>query len=349
MSLEEGLAMKRVLRTAPIHVLVLALLVLMPIGLGAQTKTTFCASWIINVERAYAIAALDKGFFKAQGLDVDYVRGYGSGDTFKRVGTGGCDIAETAAGPVVLGRAKALMAKLVAMQSHKFEESLYFFADSGVQTPKDLLGRRVTGGPKASSNTQMFPIFARANGIDPSKVEMVYMTADATIPALASGKVDAAVGYHRTRPSYEKAARQAGKKLQLIIWADHGLDLYSGGITASDETIAKKGDFILRFLRGMFEGMAWSLKNPEATIDLYVKKHPEFDKETGLETFRLVQDFWFDSYYPKEGLGHMNREKMVKTIRVTLEAAEVQASLTPEDVMTNEFVDRLPRQLRFPK
>lgn len=341
--------MKRVLRSAPIHVLVFTLLVLVPTGLGAQTKTTFCASWIINVERAYAIAALEKGFFKAQGLDVDYVRGYGSGDTFKRVATGSCDIAETAAGPVVLGRAKGLMAKLVAMQSHKFEESLYFFANSGIRAPKDLLGKRVTGGPKASSNTQMFPIFARANGIDPSKVEMVFMGADATIPALAAGKVDATVGYHRTRPSYEKAAKQAGKELRMIVWADHGLDLYSGGITAPDEAIAKKGDFILRFLNGMFQGMAWSLKNLEGTIDLYGKKYPEFDKATGLETFRLVQDFWFDSYYQKEGLGLMNREKMAKTMQVTLEAAGVQAALRPEDVMTNEFVDRLPRELRFPR
>ena len=315
----------------------------------AQKKTTFCASWIINAERAMHIISVEKGYFKAEGLDVNYIRGFGSGDTFKRLGAGACDIAETAAGAVVLGRVKGIPAKLVAMQSHKLEETLYYFVGSGIKSPKDLEGKRVTGGPKAASNTLMFPLFARANGIDSSKVQLLYMSPAVKISSFAAGKVDAVVSYHRSLPSYEKAAGQVGKKLKIMLFADHGIDIYSQGITASDKAIATRGDFVHRFLRAIFRGMADSLRDPEGTVDLYLKKIPGASRKLSLQTFRLVQDFWFDSHYKKGGVGHINRKKMAETIRLTLGSRGMKTSLTPDDFMTNQFIDRLPRELRFPR
>ncbi|MBI2880163.1 MAG: ABC transporter substrate-binding protein [Candidatus Tectomicrobia bacterium] len=315
----------------------------------AQAAATYCAAWIISPSYAPLVAAVEKGFFKAEGLDVKYVRGHGSSDTFKRVGLGSCDIGQAAAGAAVLGRAKGVRGKLVAMMSHKLEETLYFFADSGIHSPKDLEGKRVTGGPKASSNSLMFPLFARANGVDASKVQMVYMTPGAVISSLASGKVDATIAYHRMVPNYEKAAGQIGKKIKMIVWADNGLDLYSEGIVASDENIATKGDLIVRFLRGQFRGMADSLRDPEGAVELLVKRHPGHSPQASLANLRLVQEFWFDRLYEKEGLGHINPRKMAGSIEATLKVSGIEKTLAPEDVMTNQFIDQLPRELRFPR
>ena len=342
--------MRNVRRTAQMLILILILVAMVwavPRAL-AQKQTTFCASWVINAERAMHILSVKKGYFKAEGLDVKYVRGYGSGDAFKRVGAGSCDIAETAGGAVVLGRAKGIPAKLVAMQSHKFEETLFFFAGSGINSPKDLEGKRVTGGPKAASNTLMFPLFAKANNIDLSKVGIIYMSPGAKAASLAAGKVDALASYHRSRPRLDKASKQVGKDIKMMVYADYGVDLYSGGITASDATIANKGEFVLGFLRGLFRGMAESLKDPEGTIDLFMKEHGG-SRVFSIRTLKLVQDFWFDRYYKKEGLGHVNEKKMADTIRLTLGARGVKGSLSPGDVMTNRFIDQVPRKWRFPK
>lgn len=318
-------------------------------GALAQTPITFCASWVINSQRAHVIVAIEKGYFKTEGLDVNFVRGSGSGDTFRRVGIGNCLFGEATAGAAVLGRANNIRAKLIAMQSHKLEETLFFFADSGIQSPKDLEGKRITGGPKQSSNVLMFPIFGRLNGIDLSKVQMVYMNPASVIPSQGAGAVDASIGFYRARAAYEKAARQAGKQLRWIRYADAGMDLYQDGVTASDETIANQGDLIVRFLRGLFRGIVFTLQNPEEAVDIYMKRYPGESREFSLQTVRLTQESLFDKHYDKDGYGHMNREKMANTLRVTLEAHGKQPGLTLQDVMTNQFIDRLPRELRFPR
>ncbi|MBI2881433.1 MAG: ABC transporter substrate-binding protein [Candidatus Tectomicrobia bacterium] len=318
-------------------------------GAWAQTPVLFCASWVINAERTHVIVALDKGYFKAEGLDVDFVRGSGSGDTFRRVGIGSCRFGETAAGAAILGRAQGVRGKLVAIHGSRMEETVYFFTGSGIQSPKDLEGKRLAGGPKQSSNVLMFSVLARVNGIDLSKVQMVHGSPGAVIPSLGAGQADAALSYYRSRTAFEKVAQQAGKELRWMRFVDHGLDLYQDGITASDETIAKQGDLIIKFLRGLYRGIANALNDPEGAVDIYMKHYPGQSREFSLRTLRLTQEGLFDKHYAKEGFGRINREKMASTLRTTLEAYGAQHTLTPEDVMTNRFIDQLPRDLRFPK
>lgn len=313
----------------------------------AQDKVTFCEAWTIYGRHAPTVAGIARGIFRAEGIEVTHHRGFGSGDTFKRVATATCDYGEAGAGPAALGRVKGIKAKLIAMPMAKFTESTYYFAESGINAPKDIEGKRLTGGPKASSDILMWPIFARANGIDPSKVEVVYMDAGAKPAALGAGKVDVVIDFYSQLPRYEKVAKEIGKKLVTLIWADHGLDLYSNGVIASDETVTKKKDLTLRLLRAYYKGQIWAYQNREAAIDLFLKKYPEQDRAGALQAQDLYFWHFFDGITDKEGFGKINREKMARTIQVTLESSEIKERLAPEELYTNEFVDRLARELLF--
>ena len=43
----------------------------------------------------------------------------------------------------------------------------------------------------------------------------------------------------------------------------------------------------------------------------------------------------------------MDRQKMDKTIKIVLAASGVEKKLDPSELYTNEFVDRVPKSLRF--
>lgn len=324
-----------------------ALLLLSPEALAAPTKVRFCAAWIVYGQDAFITAGIDRGNFKAEGLDVDFVRGFGSGDSYKRAGTGECDIGTAGAGPAALGRAQGIKAKEIMMQTAKFMETLFYFAETGIKTPKDLEGRKITGGPKASSDILMFPIFAKANGIDMSKVQVLYMEAGVKPPSLGAGAVDVTIDFHSNRPRYAKVAKQAGKTLVSLLWADQGVDLYTNGLVASDENIAKRKDQIQRFLRAFYKALDWGFKNREAAMDLFLKRYPEQGRADSLEALDIHFMHYFDENTDKNGVGHMDREKMARTIQITLESSGVKTKVAPEDLYTNEFVEKLPKELRF--
>ena len=45
----------------------------------ARDKVTFTLSWVPQASNAYAYIAKSKGFWSKRGIDVDIVRGFGSG------------------------------------------------------------------------------------------------------------------------------------------------------------------------------------------------------------------------------------------------------------------------------
>lgn len=320
----------------------------LPAGVyAADTKVNFCASWIIYGAYTPYVAGIERGIFKAEGLDVTLHRGHGSGDTFKKVAVGSCDYGDAAAGAAGLGRVSGVKAKEIYMTAASLQDANYYFEDVRIKTPKDFEGKRITGGPKASSNTLMWPIFARANGIDTGKVEVVYMSPAAKFQSLLAGKVDMIIAFHDNVFAYQTAAQGKGKKLAVQLWADHGIDIYGNGLTASDETIAGKKDATMRFLRGYVGSLQWAYQNREAAVDIFVKKHPEHKRESALKSMEVLFYHMFDKYTDKFGLGHMNPDKAARTVNMTLEGSGLQTKLDPSEAFTNEFVKRLPEDRRF--
>src|SRR5262249_42220882 len=80
-----------------------ALAVLLPAGLAlgpgvfgpaqAADQVTLALDWIVNGTHAGYFVALDKGFYAGNNLDVSIARGYGSGDTIKRLAAGRANFA----------------------------------------------------------------------------------------------------------------------------------------------------------------------------------------------------------------------------------------------------------------
>ena len=55
----------------------------------AADQVNLALDWVVDGVHANYFVALDKGFYKDAGLDVTVSRGFGSGDTVKRVASGG--------------------------------------------------------------------------------------------------------------------------------------------------------------------------------------------------------------------------------------------------------------------
>lgn len=104
----------------------------------------FITDFGYNGRHSYFYVALDKGYYKAEGLNVTILRGQGSIDAIKKVASGAATIGFADAGALVLARSNdAIPVKLLAVVYAKPPHAIFALAESGIKTAKDLEGKMV--------------------------------------------------------------------------------------------------------------------------------------------------------------------------------------------------------------
>ena len=132
---------------------------------SAQEKFTFALNWFAVGDHAAYWVALDKGYYKAKGLDVTLENSKGSGDSIAKVDTGRADAGLADAAVVIASVGRGTTIKTVGMVFDKTPLNIFSLKSKPLAKPKDLEGTTL-GAPPGDSQRQMFPAFAKVNGID---------------------------------------------------------------------------------------------------------------------------------------------------------------------------------------
>ena len=134
----------------------------------AAESVSFALDWVVNGTHAGYFVAKEKGYYSDAGLDVTLARGFGSGDTVKRVASGTATFGLADTGAIIAARANEdVPVRIVAMIYDRASLGLIYLAESGIKKPKDLEGRAI-GRSASGASVNMFPGFLKANNIDRS-------------------------------------------------------------------------------------------------------------------------------------------------------------------------------------
>src|ERR1043165_2907606 len=155
---------------------------------SAQTAIKFSLDFKFEGPAAPFVVAIDKGYFKAEGLDVTIDSAGGSLEPINRVASGAYDMGFRDITPRTEFRAAdpGTPIKAVFMVDNKPAFSIVGRKSRGVSAPKDLEGKKL-GAPPPDGAYAQWPIFVQANGIDASKVTIVSVGFPVPGPMLASG------------------------------------------------------------------------------------------------------------------------------------------------------------------
>ena len=248
----------------------LVLLVLAASGAGdlaAQApppqKVVFALNWFPVGDHAAYWVALEKGYYRQRGLDVDLQNSKGSGDSIAKVDSGRADVGLADSAVVIAASARGAKVKVVGMVFDKSPLNVWSRKEAPITKPKDLEGKSVAA-PPGDGQRQMFPAFARLNNIDQTKVTWVNVEPAAKVPALAEKRVDAVADYTTGLPFYEKAV---GKGNAIMLpWADHGFDMYSMSIIASEKTMKERAPMLRAFLEASYLGWRDVMSDPKSAL-----------------------------------------------------------------------------------
>src|SRR5215468_9201865 len=167
-------------------------------------KFTFALNWFAVGDHAAYWVALDKGYYRAKGLDVELQNSKGSGDSIAKVDTGRADVGLADAVVVIPRVAQGAKIKIVGAVFDLTPLNIWTRKDTGITKPKDLEGK-LLAAPPGDAQRQLFPAFAKMNGIDESKVKWLTIEPAAKFVALSEKRADAVPDYTTGEPFYVKA------------------------------------------------------------------------------------------------------------------------------------------------
>ncbi|HFD39823.1 MAG TPA: hypothetical protein ENJ31_08290 [Anaerolineae bacterium] len=150
---------------------------------------------------------------------------------------------------------------------------LFALADSGIQKPQDLVGRRVA--IKSEGWRQTIHETLANVGVDPAEIVEVEVKSDA-IQMLYDGDVDVWTGYVHDEPV---ETQLAGYDVNLIFPGDYGVGAYEGLLCVSQETLEQNSDLVARFMRATLRGWQYAIEHPDEAAEVIAKWDPDHSLE----------------------------------------------------------------------
>lgn len=309
----------------------------------ALDSATYSTGWIPLPRDAGFFVARDLGWYKAAGLDIKLVRGFGGSAVAKDVAAGAIEMGHADPRSVIKLRNQGGDLKNLGVIHAKGVYAIYSLKGNGITKPKDLEGRRL-GAPAGETVFVNLPALAAANNVDMSKIVHVPMSPQAMVPSLAAGKVDAITLFTISYPIVKRAVGKHGKEPVAIPFSDFGVNVYPVGIVAREKTIREKRRLVDRFMKTSMKSLAWSVENPKGALDIFLKSAPTTNRKVAEAIWRLTVEHLLTPESKNLGIGHMTFDKWERTLAVVKQTSKETINVKAADLYTNEFLPEL-----FPK
>jgi NitT/TauT family transport system substrate-binding protein len=317
---------------------------------AAQTKLKVVLNWKYQGPQGMFFLADDRGYFKAEGIEVQLDQGNGSGGVPALVGNGTYDVGFGDMNALIEMAAKkpddAPIAVYIMYNQPPF--AIAVKADGPIKTAKDLEGKAI-GGPANDGALKLFPAFCKIAKIDCTGVKLSNMQPNLRENMLMQGQVDGTFGYVNTIRFSAKLAKIDDDKIRYIKYSDYGMDLYSNAIIVPKKMVKEKPELVKGFLRALNKGMLDSIKEPEASVAAVAKREPLINIK--LERERFDATFADEMNHPeikKIGLGNVDEERLKRSIDIMVDALALPRSPAVSEVWNGSFLPpaaELPHKL----
>jgi NitT/TauT family transport system substrate-binding protein len=237
-------------------------------------KLTVRFTWKLKGEYAPLFVALDKGYYKAEGLDVDLAEGSGAQTVFKLLASGAEKVGYGPAVAAASSISAGLPIKVVAVYQTKTPMGVIAFPDVALKSPRDLEGKRLAVTVGETFGDMLRP-FTTKNGVDLEKIKLVQMDNSARTAQFLGRNIDVLSVYLSNElPVLEK---RTGVKFNILKVADHGLELLGASLIVNSDFAERDPETVRKLLRATEKGYRDAMADPVQSAKIMAKymKVPE--------------------------------------------------------------------------
>ena len=247
-------------------------------------KFPFRLNWTLYGEHAPFFVARDKGFYAAEGLEVEIQEGSGSTTVAQLVANSTSPVAYVDAATMMRGVTNGMPVKAVGVTLQQSPMAFIYRADAARPTKiSEIKGSRIaiTAG---DASLAIFTAFMGKLGMKLEDVQMITVANPASKEqAVLAKQADALLGYFMDQGP--RMQLQTGVKMGWTRLYDMaGVTTLSSAIIANNSWMqeAKNQDLLRRFLRASQRGWQYSFDNRAEAADIFRKSAPVFTQEIAL-------------------------------------------------------------------
>lgn len=256
---------------------------------AAETAIAFSLDRTIDGSAAPFLLPLDRGWYRAAGVNVSIAPGKDTLEPVTRVASGDFDMALADINTLIKYRDANPKApvKAVFMLYNRPAYAVISRKSRGITTPQDLAGKRL-GAPAGNPATAAWPVFAKVNNIDTAKVKIEAVSKPVREPMLAAGQIDAVTGLSYSVFIDLKDKGVPVDDITVLTMADYGVALYGQAIIVNTTFAAKHPEAVKGFLSAFLKGLKASVASPASAVAAALTRNETLRKDVERERLAMV-------------------------------------------------------------
>jgi len=279
----------------------------------------------------------DKGFYKAQGLALEYVPGAGSADAIRNILGGQADVAFSDAVTFLAAVDKGEKLRAIYDIYPQNVFNVVALKSSGITKPSDLKGKKVGVYSLASGTRQNLQVLLHQAGLAESDVQ-VQVTGVLNFAPLLQGQVDATAA----TDTGLAVGRRRGLGEVNVIEVGKYLPSSSDMFVVREEVYQQKKALLARFLLAYRNAAAWMIARPEEAAQLATKRAIDgSDPAVNLEIIKLRNASSVSDLTRKQGLGTIDVAALQKAADAYRQLGMLQKPIDVKQVVANDLLPGL--------
>ncbi|WP_337287282.1 ABC transporter substrate-binding protein [Candidatus Methylomirabilis sp.] len=255
------------------------------------TPVTVQFGWIPDGHHAGFYVALEKGFYKARGLDITFLPGGLDSNPIKAVLSKSADIGQAGGvEQVISARAQGLPIVAFAVIHRDTPHALISLDRKPIRDAKGLLGKRIAIAYGDAAEL-LFKAYLGKAQIDPTAITLEPFRFD--LMPLINGQVDAVTGFMTDQPV---TLKEKGLKPVVLSYASQGVHSYGYTFFTTEEYRANNQELVKAFYAASREGYEYAFAHPDEAIAITKKAlKATFNNATELAKLELVSTLMLDT------------------------------------------------------
>lgn len=278
--------------------------------------------------------AREKGYYKQEGVNTEFLLLKGSGAVVQVVGTGEADMGTAASNTFLISRSKGLPLRAVLAYFQTTPEVVLSLKELNLTKPEDFVGKRLATSV-VDPTRALFRARLQRAGVDPDKVTYVHVQPDAILPTVLAGRADAATGYL----DYEALIlRDKGKVYNALKMGDDKINIYGPIILANERFLKANPDLVRAVVRATVRGFLYARDHRDEVVDIFLKYYPEGDRKLLRDGLDIALSLADSPLVKKMGFGAQSAEDWAALQEALLEGKVMEKRVPVSEVFTNEFL-----------
>ncbi|MBN8492807.1 MAG: ABC transporter substrate-binding protein [Burkholderiales bacterium] len=314
-----------------------------PLRAQTLTKFKFNLGWRIEASGAGFLLAQQRGYYKDAGLDITIDTGNGSAAAISLVASGAYEAASADLSTMIEFNTANPQSSLsaVAIQYDLNPNSIIVRKGGGIVKPADLAGKKILGQPFNASR-KLFPVFAKANGLDPASVTWENVEPGIGDTRFAKGDFDAAAYFFFTGLLNLKARGVMPDQLTVFRYSSMGLRSYGNGLVTSAKVMQEQPAALAAFVKASTHGWIDAIADPKAGAAAVKAREPLANEELELERLKLIVDGTMLTPDTRaNGWGAATPARLQATLDETVAAFNLKPGATVASLWSDKFLPPL--------